>query len=169
MNKLFFPKAGVFALLIFVLPTVQAQDPGVRPHSAGAGLGPQKMAEEFLTKFDKDGDKALNAEELAAGLHALRERMAQRRQHAGQSASGAQKTPANSDENSGAGQGNHQGTSMNHVNALIQKFDKNGDQKLDVTELTAMFTAFREHRAEQRGAAGQHAAGNQKPPAPASN
>ena len=36
---------------------------------------PYEMAARMITQFDKDGDKALNAEELTAALTAMRERM----------------------------------------------------------------------------------------------
>ena len=38
---------------------------------------------------------------------------------------------------------------------MMKQFDKNGDNKLDVTELTAMFTSIRENRGGRDGRTGQ--------------
>ena len=57
----------------------------------GKGKGgrpdPRQMATAFLREYDKDGDKALNLEELTAALEGMMQRM-QRRQQFGKGKGG---------------------------------------------------------------------------------
>lgn len=46
-------------------------DGGGQGKGTGGRMDPKKMAAEMLAKYDKDGDKALNEQELVAALTAL--------------------------------------------------------------------------------------------------
>jgi hypothetical protein len=127
----------------------------------GGANSPERHAREILAKYDKDGDHALNATELAAFFAAMRERAEGRREQPGTtSASTGGATPA---PKANGGLGGH-GTPEQHAASAIAKFDKNGDGKLDAGELTAMLIALRERAMERRGAAP-----GQKSQTPASN
>ena len=106
----------------------------------------EKHAREIIAKYDKDGDHALNATELAAFFEAIHQRVAERR---------AQKTSNDSTSTTpslGSGKGQHAaGTPQEHAAKAIEKFDKNGDGKLEVGEVAAMLRAIRERLMEGRG------------------
>jgi len=124
---------------------------GLRRRGGGEGQE-EKRAREIIAKYDKDGDHALNATELAAFFEALRQRVAEHRvqQTSNDSISTATASPS-------AGTGQHAaGTPQEHAAKAIEKFDKNGDGKLEVGEVTAMLRAIRERLMQERG--GQHRA-----------
>lgn len=73
---------GLFAIESFAQPPQRAEKgAGQRGQARQAGQGrqgaqqrdPQQMAKMMMEKFDKDGDKKLDARELAAALTAMRE------------------------------------------------------------------------------------------------
>jgi len=131
---------------------------GTGTGSTGTGLGgrrrggsenpEEKHAREIIAKYDKDGDHALNATELAAFFEALRQRVTERRSQLASNNS-ASSTPSPS---AGAGTGQHAaGTPQEHAARAIEKFDKNGDGKLEVGEVAAMLRAIRERLMQERG------------------
>ncbi len=69
-------------------------------------------------------------------------------------ADGPRRGPGQRGEQGRRGPGGAERDPAEMVARMIQQYDKDGDQKLDKQELTAMFTAMRE-----RGAAGQRAGG----------
>jgi hypothetical protein len=142
-------------------PAAGAGHPGGRRR--GAPNGPERHAREIIAKYDKDGDHALNVTELTAFFEAMRERVEARRAQGTTSASAPTGTPA---PKAGAGLAGH-GSPEQHAANAIAKFDKNGDGKLDMSELTAMLATLRE-RALQRQGSGQGQTQSQpSSPAPA--
>jgi hypothetical protein len=122
------------------------------PRRAGASQAnatgdPQQRVSDFIAKWDKDGDKMLSATELAAAFTAMRERA---QEHRGQQAGGASSGNAPAHTRAGAGAGAAAKTPQQRAEAFVSKFDKNGDGKLDATELVAGFAELREHIAEHR-------------------
>ena len=112
----------ILAALLAVNCTANAADPG-KPTAAG---GP------MLQKFDKNGDGTLDASELAAALAQYQEH------HAAKSGKPAKTTKEpNAD--------------LAKAEALIKRFDTNGDGKLDATELQAMRAAMEvKHEARKK-------------------
>ena len=89
----------------------------------------EAVAEQMIQKFDKNGDKALDATELGAAIAEHKE------QH-------AKKAGKVAKESKGA-----------TTESLIKRFDTNGDGKLDVTELKSMLDALHaEHEAHKKAA-----------------
>lgn len=56
----------------------QGKGKGGQGKGAGGGRNPQQMAAQMISKFDKDGDKALNEQELVAALTAMAQQRAER-------------------------------------------------------------------------------------------
>ncbi|MDR3401469.1 MAG: EF-hand domain-containing protein [Chthoniobacter sp.] len=140
---------AVAALSLFV-PDSQAQSPGTGATGAPAarrhpGGTPEQHAREIIAKYDKDGDHALNATELAAFFEAIHQRVEERR---AQQASN--NTPGTPSASAGTGQ-RAAGSPQQHAAKAIEKFDKNGDGKLDAGELVALLTAIRERLGQHRG------------------
>jgi len=104
-------------------------------HGLGA-VGPEQRAREIIARYDKDGDHALNVAELTAFFEAVRQRAAER---------GTQQA-----SNTTSGQPAH-GTPQEHAARAIEKFDRNGDGKLEAGELAALLIAFREHALQHGG------------------
>ena len=78
---------------------------------------------------------------------------------------GKGKPGAGQQRRGGQGQGQRPGMDRDPaqmVQRMMQEFDKDGDQKLDVRELTALFTAMRERR-ENGGRPGNAAGQKQRP------
>ena len=118
-------KFVVFTFLAALLAfngTARAADPG---KSAAAG-GP------MLQKFDKNGDGALDAYELAAALAQHEEHHAAK---SGKPAKAAKEPNAD----------------LAKAEALIKRFDTNGDGKLDASELQTMRAAMEvKHEARKK-------------------
>jgi Ca2+-binding EF-hand superfamily protein len=106
------------AMLLTVVPAHAADKPA---KTAGA-------AEQIIQKFDKNGDKALDATELGAAMAEHRE------QHAKKTGKPAKEPKAAAPE------------------ALIKRFDTNGDGKLDAAELKTMLEALRTEHEERKKA-----------------
>jgi hypothetical protein len=148
---------AVAALSIFApdLPaqTLGAAGAGTRRHAVGT---PEQHAHEIIAKYDKDGDHALDAMELAAFFEALHHRVAERsKPQTSNSTSGA--------PGASAGQG-AQASPQDRAAKAIEKFDKNGDGKLDAAELAAMLSVVRERVAQHRGQGPGHTAPAATPP-----
>jgi len=111
-------------------------------HRRGGAVSPEKRAQEIIAKYDKDGDHALNATELAAFFTDLRERMMEHRTQ-----QPASTTSPSSTSNAQPKLGNPQ----ERAAKVIAKFDKNGDGKLDVSELTAALIAQHERAMQRQG------------------
>jgi len=145
---------AVAALSLFV-PDSQAQSPGAAGARRRPGAGtPEEHARQIISKYDKDGDHALNAAELATFFETLHQRVAEHRTQ--QTSNGSPATPSPSAK---AGTGPRAaGSPQDHAAKAIEKFDKNGDGKLDASELAAMLAAIRERL-------GEHRASGRTPPA----
>ena len=111
---------GVLSTVV-VLTAVSAQAADKPAKTAGA-------AEQMIQKFDKNGDKALDATELGAALAEHRE------QHAKKTGKPVKETKRPAPE------------------ALIKRFDTNGDGKLDAAELKTMLEALRTEHEERKKA-----------------
>ena len=122
---------------------------GQRRRGGGEGLE-EKHAREIIAKYDKDGDHALNATELAAFFEALHQRVAEHRAQQTSSESSNQSTSTTTSPSAGKGQ-RAAGTPQEHAARAIEKFDKNGDGKLEVGEVAAMLRAIRERLIQERG------------------
>jgi hypothetical protein len=111
-------KSVVFAVMAaLVAATANAADKPVKAPAANGTM---------LQKFDKNGDGALDAAELATAI-------AQHKQHHAKKSGKmvkATKGPAND---------------LAKAEALIKRFDANGDGKLDASELQAMRTGIQAH------------------------
>ena len=70
--------AALPAMSTVVLGENKQKGSGKGKGSQGGPPDPAKMAVELIKRFDKDGDKALNARELAQALTAMRERFRSR-------------------------------------------------------------------------------------------
>jgi hypothetical protein len=149
------------AALSLLTADSQAQTPnggaGGRRH-AGA---PEEHVRQIISKYDKDGDHALNATELAAFFDAVHQRVEQH----GTPPSGSS-TPGTPSPSGRAGR-HAAGTAQERATRAIEKFDKNGDGKLDATELVALLHAVRERvthdgQAPRRGAPATPAPGGTK-------
>ena len=69
--------------------------PGTGTRRRGGGEGPEeKHAREIIAKYDKDGDHALNATELAAFFEALHQRVEERRSQQASTGSPSTTTPS---------------------------------------------------------------------------
>ena len=157
MNKNLLPLVSACAALVFSSTITQAAPPAAGARGAGLagrhGGDAKQHAAEVIAKFDKDGDKALNADELAAMFEGLRERSQQHAEKGGTAGhrpgrGGAATAPA------GEGKQRAHGDPKQHAQMAVSKFDKNGDGKLDADELAALFTAFRERMQQHRGKGG---------------
>src|SRR5207248_3182688 len=94
--------------------------PGARRRAGG----PEEHARQIISKYDKDGDHALNAAELAAFFETLRQRVADHHTPQASSNSGNPSTSS-----PGASTGRR--TPQEQAAKAIEKFDKNGDGKLE--------------------------------------
>jgi len=127
---------------------------GLDPGSAGGtgtggrhrGGGVEERAREIIKKYDRNGDHALDAAELASFFEAIHHRAEERREQAGGTSS---LTSASS--------GHEAHTPLEHAQKAIEKFDKNGDGKLEARELAALLMAIREKEKEHGGQSGQGA------------
>ena len=70
--------AALPAMSTVVLGENKQKGSGKGKGSQGGPPDPARMAVELIKRFDKDGDKALNARELAQALTAMRERFRSR-------------------------------------------------------------------------------------------
>ena len=120
---------------------------GLGGRHRGGAEGVERRAREIIAKYDKDGDHALNATELAAFFEAVHQRVEERHEQAG---SAITTSAASTTGTTATG---HHGTPLEHAQKAIAKFDKNGDGKLEARELAAMLMAMRE-RLEHRGQGG---------------
>lgn len=137
-------------------PGLGSSSGGFGGHRRGAAVSPEKRAQEIIAKYDKDGDHALNATELAA-FFADRERMLQQR---------TQKTSGTTSASSASTGQPKQGNPQERAAKVIEKFDKNGDGKLDVSELTAALIAQHERAMQRRGQSSAQAQGQSQTPSP---
>ena len=113
------------ATLVLVLAAGQVQaDQGQKGKPGGPASKGQGMREEAMKRFDKDGDGKLNEQERGAARQAM--------QAKGQPGKGA---PGKG----GAGKGGP-GKGPGHE-AILKRFDKNGDGKLDEQERAAAMKA----------------------------
>jgi hypothetical protein len=119
---------------------------GMRRRGGGEAIE-ERHAREIIRKYDKDGDHALNAAELAAFFEALHQRVADR---------GAQTAANASTPSPRSGKRQHSGTPEERAARAIERFDKNGDGKLEAGEVAALLRAVRERLLEEGG--GQHPA-----------
>jgi hypothetical protein len=106
-------------------------------HHGAAGESLERRAHEIVKKYDRDGDGALNASELAAFFEAVHQRAEQRHEQGTGSLGSTGTHPG--------------GNPQEHAQRAIAKFDKNGDGKLEPREVAAM---LREHLLHHEGAAG---------------
>jgi len=152
MKRFLLPALCAFAALSLFAPESQAQTPANGSgtgtststgalHRGGAAEGVEKRAREIIAKYDRDGDHALNATELAAFFEAVHQRVEEHRSQSG-TASAASTTVTRPEAH----------TPLEHAQKAIAKFDKNGDGKLEARELAAMLIALREKMIEHRGA-----------------
>ena len=121
---------------------------------AGAGRRrpeqPRLNAQNLLRRFDKDGDKKLNREELSALLQSLRrQRTDASRQGAGR---GGQKK-GRGDQPRGRGDRNRGESRRRPARVdrekLIDRFDKDGDGRLNEEERAAAREALRQRRGKK--------------------
>ena len=146
MIRFLLPACCAVAALTLFVPDSLAESPGTGGPGARrrAGGTPEQHAREIISKYDKDGDHALNATELAAFFEVVRQRATEHRtQQTGNLAPGAGTT----------GRPGHEatGTPQEHAAKAIEKFDRNGDGKLDANELVALLKAIHEKAGQHRG------------------
>ncbi|MEP6671899.1 MAG: EF-hand domain-containing protein [Chthoniobacter sp.] len=152
MNRLLLSAFCAVTTLSLFVPDAQAENPGTGTRRRATGT-PEEHVRQIISKYDKDGDHALNATELAAFFEVIRQRVTEHRTEPagnvtpGTGATGKSGRPA-------------LGSPQDHAAKAIEKFDKNGDGKLDAGELVALLTTIREK-------AGQHRSQKPGPAAPA--
>ena len=162
--------AGVAALtlgltLLATSPVVAGPDAGGKEQGAKNRPDREALRQLLLEKFDQDGDGKLNQEERAAASKAREERMAERGK--GGTGKGA---PGKGGAGRGKGAPGKPGNRLDFRRQLLEKFDADGDGKLNENERKAAREAFREQRSNgQRAGAGrpgrngQQGAGGRKP------
>lgn len=104
--------------------TLRADDPAA---ATDGKAGKRNAGEHIMSKFDKNGDGALQMDELAAFLAAYDKRVAE-------TGKGKEVSPAPTAEK------------------LMTKFDANGDGKLDSTELQSMLKELHARRGHHKKA-----------------
>ena len=178
MNRLLLSASCVAAVLSLFAATAQAQNPAGNGTGAGTagdstvgptaaataaprhrGGGPEEHARQIISKYDKDGDRALNAAELTTFFEVIHQRVAAR---PGQPASDSTPSPAAKGKDA---QPTH-ASPQEHAARAIEKFDKNGDGELDAGEIAALLAAIRD-RATEKGGPKQPPAPGQKQATPA--
>jgi hypothetical protein len=169
MKSFLLPALCALAALSLFTPDSQAQSPGGTGTGTGTGTtggtgagarrrggaGLEQRAREIIAKYDKDGDHALNATELAAFFEAMHQRVQERR---------TQQTSNTTTPNAGGTQ-HAAGTPQEHAAKAIEKFDKNGDGKLEAGELEALLKFIREREMQHRGEGPGRTAPATTPPA----
>ncbi|MEI8380819.1 MAG: EF-hand domain-containing protein [Planctomycetota bacterium] len=124
-------RVSAIAVLFASASLAQAQfGPNGKPGPQGKGPG-----RELLKRFDKNGDGKLDPTELAAARQAMQ---GQGFPGAGKGGPGMGKGPGGSGDGNGPDR-----------EAILKRFDKNGDGQLDETERAAARKAM-----EERGGAG---------------
>ncbi|MFO1041795.1 MAG: EF-hand domain-containing protein [Planctomycetaceae bacterium] len=117
-------RLSAFSVLVIFAGMAQAA-PNGKPGPPGKGPG-----QELLKRFDKNGDGKLDPTEMAAARQAMQ---GQGFPGAGKGGPGMGKGPG------GPGEGNGPGRE-----AILKRFDKNGDGQLDETERAAARKAMEE-------------------------
>ena len=160
--------AVMTAGLVAAVGTVAwADDPPKRPGPGGPGraqilkqfdkngngkLDPEEreaLRKAFLERFDTNGDGQIDASEREAARKALRMRRGGRRTGAPQAAK-SKRPPGGKRRDTPRGKGNAPFGKMGGRAALLRRFDRNGDGKLDEQERAAL-RAFVQQRGGGRG------------------
>jgi Ca2+-binding EF-hand superfamily protein len=136
---------------------------GGHRRGGGGAEGLERRAREIIAKYDKDGDHALNATELAAFFEVVHQRVEERHEQAGTATNTSSTTSA---AGATGTTGIHHGTPLEHAQKAIEKFDKNGDGKLEARELAAMLMAVREREHRGQGGANRVAPSTTTPTTP---
>ena len=124
------------------------------PQRGGAGRRrpeqPRLNAQNIMRRFDKDGDQKLNREELSALLQALRRQRADAGRQGG-GRGGQKKGRGGQQKGRGDRKKGEPGRRPVRVDRekLIERFDKDGDGRLNEQERAAAREALRQRRGKQ--------------------